>query len=150
MSVISGEAGRWTHLRRVVVDGVREVEASRAYGDRLVLKLEGVDDASAAAALRGRDVAALPSDLPSLPEGVYWSARLVGATVTDARAGVLGRVADVMETGGIDLLVVRDEAGVETLVPLAREIVTAVDVEAGSIAVALPDGLRDLDGREPS
>ena len=146
MSVISGDAGRWTHLRRVLVDGVREVEASRAYGDRLVLKLTGVDDANAAAALRGRDVAALASDLPPLPEGVYWSARLVGATVTDARAGLLGRVVDVMETGGTDVLIVRDDAGAETLVPLAREIVTRVDVGEGAIAVALPEGLRE----EPS
>ncbi|HZN54652.1 MAG TPA: ribosome maturation factor RimM [Candidatus Polarisedimenticolaceae bacterium] len=153
VSVISGDAARWTHLRRVWLDGPREVESSRAYGGRLVLKLAGVDDANAAAALRGRDVAALAADVPALPEGVYWSARLVGATVTDRRAGVLGRVCDVMETGGTDLLVVRDDAGVETLVPLARSIVSSIDASQGAITVVLPEGLRDLgadDEREPS
>ena len=47
MKVVSGDAARWVGVSRVVLSGAgpREVESSRAYRDRLVLKLAGVDDA---------------------------------------------------------------------------------------------------------
>jgi len=159
VKVVSGDAARWTHLRRVVVAGAgpdetggpRKVDSSRAYRDRLVLKLAGVDDAGEAAALRGREILAVAEDVPVLPQGEYWVERLVGAHVKDAVLGHIGRVVDIVETGGIDLLQVKDASGVETLVPLASEFVKAIDAEAGTIAVALPEGLRGLNaegGRE--
>ena len=154
LRVASGEAARWVHLRRAVLsriddahEGVpREVESARAYRDRLVLKFVGVDDAGKAGALRGLEVAALPEDVPQLPEGVYWAARLVGASVLDVADGPVGRVEDVLTTGGVDLLVVRGTGGDEILVPLAAEIVRSIDDAAQSIVVALPSGLRDLNG----
>lgn len=159
VKVFSGEAARWAHLTRVVLGGAetgirtgtREVAAARAYRDRLVLKLVGIDDANEAAALRGCDVQVADGDVPSLPDDVYWVTRLVGARVKDAVLGDLGQVKDVVATGGIDLLVVTDAEGVETLVPLAKAFVRHIDEAAGTIEVALPEGLRGLndgDGRE--
>jgi len=150
--VVSGDAARWAELHRVVLSGAgpgapagsRQVDSARAYRDRLVLKLAGVDDASGAAALRGCDVLVVAEDVPQLPKGVYWVERLVGAQVKDAVLGNVGRVTDVVATGGIDLLVVKDAAGVETLVPMAGEFVKDVDESAGTILVALPAGLRGL------
>lgn len=120
------------------------VAACRAYRDRLVLKLEGVDSAAAAAELRGKAVLAPADELPLLPDGEYWIERLRGMDVVDSRGTRLGRVDDVVETGGTDLLSVKDEAGREMLVPLAREIVLAVSEDARRIVVALPEGLAEL------
>jgi hypothetical protein len=49
--------------------------------------------------------------------------RLLGERVADEARGDLGTVADVVETGGADLLLVREESGRERLVPLCGEIV---------------------------
>lgn len=152
VKVVSGEAARWVHLSCVVLQGSgpgiagdsRQVESARAYRDRLVLKLAGVNDATEAAALRGRDVLAPAEDVPRLPQDVYWVERLVGARVTDAVLGDIGRVADVIEAGGGDLLIVKDDQGVETLIPMVREFVTAIDEASGTIRLALPEGLRGL------
>jgi 16S rRNA processing protein RimM len=149
VKVVSGDAGRWAHLSRVlligagpsVAAGARDVESARAYRDRLVLKLAGVDDANEAAALRGVEVAAAAEDVPTLPEGVYWVERLVGVSVRDAAAGDIGRVVDVIETGGVDLLLVKNDSGVETLVPLVEDYVRAIDEASGMIRVDLPAGL---------
>ena len=148
MKVVSGDAARWVGVSRVVLSGAgpREVESSRAYRDRLVLKLAGVDDANGAAAIRGSEVAAPAEEVPRLPQDVYWAERLIGALVKDAALGEIGRVVDIVETGGTDLLLVKDAGGVETLVPLAREFVTEVDEASGTISVAIPDGLRGLNG----
>ena len=153
--VASGDAARWTGMRSV---GLRlpapggdllsaEIESSRAYRDRLVLKIRGVDDAQAANRLRGALVEVPPEDVPALPDGVYWVSRLIGSAVTDGDGDDLGRVEDVLETGGTDVLVVRGANGRETLIPLAREIVTEIDEASAMIRVSLPDGLRDMNER---
>ena len=153
--MVSGDAARWVHLRRVVLSGAgtgigagpRDVESARAYRDRLVLKLVGVNAADDAAALRGAEVLAPAEDVPQLPQDVYWVERLVGAQVVDETLGDIGRVVDVMESAGADLLVVEDRDGVETLVPLVKEFVTAIDDVSGTIRLALPEGLRGMNAR---
>jgi 16S rRNA processing protein RimM len=152
--VASGRASRWTGVARFLLEreagsAAYAVEAARAYGGNLVLKLAGVDDASAAAALRGARVRVPAEDVPPLPSGEYWVARLCGMTVVDEAAGPIGRVEDVEETGGVDLLRVVGP-GREVRVPLARTIVTSIDER--EIRVRLPEGLLDLDegaGEEP-
>jgi len=155
--IVSGDAAQWTTLRRVRLGGQEdghettaefEVEASRAYRDRLVLKLSGVDDPSAAQALRGRWLLAGPDAVPDLPTDRYYVAALVGLEVHAEGGGRLGIVIDVIETSGTDVLVVEELDGHEVLVPMAKEIVTGVRVDDGRIDVRLPEGLRELNRRE--
>lgn len=155
MRVISGEAGRWAGLDAVLIgeaagrlgdSPVRSaVETGRAYRDRLVLKLQGIDDAGAAAALRGRWIFAPADRVPALPEGEHWVVRLIGLAVVSDAGEPLGRVEDVIETGGTDLLEIVDEKGGRHLVPMAKEIVLEIDEAGGRIRIAPPDGLWDVD-----
>jgi 16S rRNA processing protein RimM len=151
--VVSGVASRWAGGTTVLLE--REgssavpyrVEAARAYGGTLVLKLAGVDDPGVAEALRGCEVRVPADQVPPLPPGEHWVARLCGLPVVDDTAGPLGRVEDVEETGGVDLLRVVGPRG-EVHIPLAGEIVTSIGEEG--IRVRLPEGLLDLnreDGR---
>ncbi len=156
--VPSGDASRWAGLKRVLLVGPpeggteepreMEVEAARAYRDRLVLALRGVDGASEAAALRGFFVEAPAGEVPTPPEGTYFVGRLLGLETVDEREGPVGVVADVLETGGVDVLVLRTEEGAEVLVPLAREIVVSVDERRGRITVRMPEGLSGLNRDE--
>ena len=103
--VASGEAKRWVGLRSVWIarrgagpDGegtLYGVESARAYRDRLVVKLHGVDDPTAADALRGAIVAAPEGQVPALTEGVHYVARLVGLEGRDEEGRRLGVVRDV-------------------------------------------------------
>jgi len=147
--VYRGGAARWTEIRRVWIGdgdraGFRVVQRARAYDDRLVLKLEGVDDASAAAGLRGWPVAVAAEDAPALEEGEHYSALLVGLQVIDEHGGTVGRVTDVMPTGGADLLVVEGSTGGEILIPFAPGIVEHVDEAEGVIRIRPPEGLLEL------
>jgi len=89
-------------------------------------------------------VLALAEDLPRLPQDVYWVERLVGAQVTDANLGDIGRVVDVIVAGGSDLLLVVNGDGVETLVPMVKEFVNEIDEVSGTIRLTLPEGLSGL------
>jgi 16S rRNA processing protein RimM len=155
--IVSGDAERWTTLRRVRLGGreegdattaEHEVEAARAYRDRLVLKLRGIGDPSAAQALRGRWLLAPPDAVPELPADRYYVAELVGLDVHAEDGERLGIVVDVIETSGTDVLVVEESDGHEVLVPMAKEIVTGVRVSDGRIEVRLPEGLLELNRRE--
>jgi len=150
------EAPLWERTQRFAFerDGAVEfhdVEWARAYRDRLVLKLRGIDDAQAAAGLRGARVSVARSDAPCLPPGRHYVAELVGLEVVADGGRVLGVVQGVVATGGTDLLRVArrppvdspDAAG-ELLIPLAREIVVEVDPARGRIVVDLPEGLEEL------
>jgi len=128
-------------------DGHREpfeVRGARAYRDKLVLLLAGIEDAGDAARLRGGTVLVPPDQVPELPDGRYYLARLLGLEVWEETGVRVGRVSDVIEAGGTETLVVEDEAGHEILVPLVREIVLQVRQGEGRITVRLPEGLREL------
>jgi 16S rRNA processing protein RimM len=153
--VASGIAARWTELRHVGLRRTPEpgdeasftVESARAYGDRLVLKLAGIDGASAAADLSGRFVIAPADEVPELPAGTYYAARLVGLPVLDEAGRMLGRIDDIVATGGTDVLVVVTHDGAEILIPFARELMVAIDPER--VVVRMPEGLGSLnDGAE--
>ena len=151
--VFSGDSEPWAGLARVRIgQGASAgryypVEASRAYRDRLVLKLEGIDDPGAAEALRGAEVVVAHAELPELGKGEYYTGLLVGSTVFDESAGPLGQVRDVMSTGGTDLLVVAPEGSVETeevMIPMATGILLEVNEAERRIRVRLPEGLLEL------
>lgn len=146
--VPSGSPERWTALRRVhwsrdgrSIDAADlPVEASRAYRDRLVLKLGGIDDPSSVEAWRGGWILAPADEVPDLPAGEHFVERLRGLRVTDEVLGDLGAVVDVIATGGADLLVVEGRRG-EILVPFVGEIVREVREGEGTIRTRVPAGL---------
>jgi 16S rRNA processing protein RimM len=149
------EATLWTELRQVWIgmaeaETVYEIESSRAYRNRLVLKLKGIDGADQAAQLRGMNALVAPGDEPQLPEDVYYAARLVGMDVRDEQGNLIGRINDVIPTAGADLLLVNraDERGEfkeeEAMIPLAKEIVIEVSEESNRVTVRLPEGLLDI------
>jgi 16S rRNA processing protein RimM len=96
-------------------------------------KLEGVDDRSAAELLRGCDVAVTREDLGEAAEGEFYWVDLVGLEVVTLRGEVLGRVEELLRTGGSDVLVVRGER--ERLIPFIADYVKSVDRGAGRIVV---------------
>ena len=82
-------------------------------------------------------------ELPELPLGEYYWHQLLGLKVITAFAGaelLLGSIADMMETGANDVMVVRPFDGCvddrERLIPYIPELyVLGVDLDAGEIRV---------------
>ena len=64
-----------------------KVERVRYQKDRPVVKLEGVNDRSAAEELRGMKVYIRPEDLEPLPEGEHYVRNLIGCRVIDIAGG---------------------------------------------------------------
>lgn len=131
--------------------GPLTVRAVRWHGDRFLLRLAGVEDRSAAEALRGvllhADVD--PDARPADPEEFYDRA-LVGLAVVTVTGAPVGEVGEVVHLPGQDLLAVRRDGRPEALVPLVSAIVTQVDLPGARIVIDPPPGLLDLDRPDPA
>jgi 16S rRNA processing protein RimM len=121
------------------------LQNAEVYRDKVILRLQGVTSAVDVAGWVGSDILLQSKDLVDLPEGTYYIFRLVGLTVIGPGEVLLGRVREVISTGGTDLLRVEGEGGREWLIPFARSICRRIDPDEGVIEIVPPEGLMELD-----
>ncbi len=113
-------------------------------GDRVVLKLEGIDSIEAARAVAGAEVRVDAADSPEeAPEGRWFAHQLEGLEVVTTSGEVVGRVARILCPAGQALLEVEGPRG-GCLVPLVASICVKVDPAAGRIEIEPPEGLLEL------
>ena len=122
-----------------------ELEGHWLHGDRVVLKLRGYDSPEESAALAGCELAVPESEAVELEEGEFYDWQLEGCRVETVEGVAVGTVREVLHTGGeAPVLVIRDEAERENLVPLAESICVEIDVDAKLIRVDAPEGLLEI------
>jgi 16S rRNA processing protein RimM len=116
------------------------VLSSRSHKGKVLLQIKGVEDRTAAEALRGGLLKIEEDNVAPLPEGRYYHFQLVGLEVFTEFGERLGDVKEVLPTGGNLVLVVHDGVR-EVLLPFIDDVVREVDREAGRITVHLLEGL---------
>jgi 16S rRNA processing protein RimM len=138
--------GQEVTLQRGAERRIFSLHSAEVYRDKVILQLEGVTTAREAAELAGSDILLPGKDLVDLPEGTYYIFRLVGLEVlAGPPKRSLGRVQEIISTGGTDVLRVRGEGEKEWLIPFARSICRRIDPEGGVIEIDPPEGLLELD-----
>ena len=118
------------------------VETVRPFGERLLIRFEGITTRTQAEALRGADLTVARRDVAPLPEGTHYRFELVGLRVRTRAGEHLGQVAEVFSTGSNDVIVVRGEKG-ELLLPHLNHVVLSIEPERGEMVVEIPPGLND-------
>ena len=115
------------------VGGVeRTVISIRDGGKTAVARIEGVNDRSAAEALRGSLVEIERAALPPLKEGEYYHADLVGLPASDRDGNRIGAVVAVENYGAGDLLEIERADGKRSLIPFRAGI---ADLNDGRIVL---------------
>jgi len=112
--------------------------------DRMVLKFAGFDSVDAARSLVGYEFGVAEADRVELPENEFYDWELEGCQVEIKDGTLLGRVREVMRTGGVNVIVVESADGREYLVPMAESIISQVDTSVKRIVIDPPEGLLDL------
>jgi 16S rRNA processing protein RimM len=107
----------------------------KVHGNGVVVLLDGVDDRTAAEAMKGVLVGAPREALPETDEDEYYWADLIGLDVINAAEERLGKVVGLLETGAHDVLRVVGDDEVERLLPFVAAVVLTVDKEARLIRV---------------
>lgn len=114
------------------------VASSRAHGDRFLVRFDGIGSREQAMLLRG-PLFVPAGETRTLDEDEFWHDDLIGCAVMVEGSSV-GTVSAVLTGPVQDLLRVDTDQG-ERLVPLVKEIVTAVDTDSKQITLDPPEGL---------
>ena len=141
--VISEVPGRFADGETVWLEDGRTltIESSRPHKDRLLVRFREVQTREQAEALQ-RALLVVPESLsPQLPEGSWWDHRIVGCTIETDTGRVLGTVHDVIHTAANDVWSAVDDEGTETLIPVLRDVILDVDMDAKRIVVREIPGL---------
>ena len=117
------------------------IERSTRAKAGLRLKLDLADDRTQAEELRGLLLTVPRSDVAPLPDGSYYHFQIIDMDVLSEDGEPLGRVAEILATGGNDVYVVRDSAGKDILIPAIAGVVLEVDPGQNRMVVRLPEGL---------
>lgn len=123
------------------------IAAARENNGRLLLRLVGVDDRTAAEALRGAVAYASEADLPPPDEGEEYLHRLMGAQVFLPDGANVGVFEAILDTPGQLTFVIRAPGragGAEILFPAVPEFLLELDAEAGRMVIDPPPGLLEL------
>lgn len=118
----------------------------RPHREGLLMTFESYTTPEAISQFRNQILYVRADDRPPLPEGEYYRYQLVGLQVTSDAGVPLGRVAEILETGASDVLIVRPEVGPEVLIPIVDEFVQVIDLAKAEITVHLIPGMLAEEG----
>lgn len=122
----------------------RAVQSARQHQRIVLLKLDGVDDETAAQRLRGLTLWIPESERTPLADNQFYLHDVVGLKVVHVNGQPLGEVVDFITGSGNDLFVVRaTPGGREALLPAVREFIREMDIPGGVLRVDPIPGLFD-------
>ncbi len=113
-----------------------EIERLAGTGNRPIVRLTVADSREAIEALRGEDLLVPRAVAPPLEEDEWYASDLEGLRVVDGKTPV-GVVSRLLPLPSCEALEVARPDGRELLVPLVRDAVRGVDLEAGTVDVDL-------------
>jgi 16S rRNA processing protein RimM len=126
----------------VVRDGRRteyRLASTRRVAGGFLVRLEGIADRDAAAALTLAEVRVPRAALPALAPGEFYVEDVVGCAVTDEAGRALGEVRGTFWNGAHDVCTVVDADGRDRLLPLVPDFVLEVDAPARKMRVRWED-----------
>lgn len=141
--VLSEVPGRFDAGATVFLEDGRSltIATSRPHKDRVLVTFSEVTDRESADALRGAILVVPESTSPPLAEGSWWDHQLVGCSVITESGIELGELRQVIHTAANDVWSAIDDSGVETLIPVLRDVLVSVDTDARRIVVREIPGL---------
>jgi 16S rRNA processing protein RimM len=127
-------------------DAMKKYNVTDAFvnGRFWVIYVEGVSNITDAEQCLGALLQIPIAERLILPENTYYLDQIIGLEVYTAEGNLLGKITDVIQTGGNDVYVVRvrdAEGEREILVPALKKVVLNIDTEKKRIVVDLPEGL---------
>ena len=112
------------------------IEKGRKQNNKIVVKLEKIDDRNTAESLINSKIQILRSDLPKLPNDNYYWSDLVGLSVLNSEEKVIGKIESLIETGANDVMVINTAKDERVLVPFVmHEIIKEVNIELNYIKI---------------
>ena len=120
-----------------------EIESVRMALPLVIVKFRGVDTPEDVRKLRQKDIYVQRKDAPPLEEGEHYYADLLGLDVTDDTGVYRGKLTDIIQTGANDVYEITADDGKSFLLPVIKQCILDIDVEAGTMRIHILEGLLD-------
>ena len=131
--------GRFDKGKSLILNGKSlKITSSRPHKGRPLIKLEGIEDATAVEKLQWAYLEVPASDKPETDDDEFIIDELIGMTVVTEDGDTLGELEEVLVAPAHDIFVVGD-----VMIPGVKEFVRMIDFEANTITVRLIPGMRD-------
>jgi 16S rRNA processing protein RimM len=118
------------------------IKSVRGRKQDVLIAFQEFGDREEVGQFRNQVVFVRTADLPALPDDGLYLHQLLGLQVVRDQGDVpLGVVAEILETGANDVLLVRREGKSDILIPDIDSVVLEIDLEKGEIRVNLLPGL---------
>lgn len=142
---LTNDASRFDKLKEIFIESKDElvkyqVESSKHLKNTVILKLKGIDTMNDAEKLRELYIKVGRADAVRLPKDSFFICDIIESEVFDIHGELLGKLADVLQTGANDVYVVKDDKR-EILIPALKTVVKEIDLQNKKIIVDLPEGL---------
>ncbi len=114
------------------------IKESKVHSDTVVAFAQGVDDRTAAEALRGARIFVARSSFPSAEKDEYYWVDLIGLDVVNREGLALGTVRELLSTGAQTVLVLayaQDGKTQERMIPFVSVYIDEVDLPGRRILV---------------
>jgi len=111
-----------------------KIEYAKQLGGRFGIKFEGVNDRTEAENWRDREVYCLFSDLPKKKNSEFYVFELLGLNVLDGQNEIFGKIREVLNMPGNDVLVIDGPDG-EVLVPFVGNVIESVSLERREVKI---------------
>ena len=132
------------HIKKVYTkDAVLTVVSVKYQKNNLILKFKEISSIEEAEQYKNCILKTDKSELPPLPEGVYYVADLIGCHVFDQEGAELGEVLDVFTAGAGNVYEVRTEIGKKLYLPANDTTIVSTDISAKKIVMNVPEGMED-------
>lgn len=132
---------RFAHGETAYIKGSRiTIESARFHGGSVILKLSTINSRNQAEELRGSFLEIPLSEMHSLGEGEYYRFQLIGLQVLSTEGKPLGRVSDVISTGGNDVYEITSDTE-KFLIPAIDDVVKSINIDKDCMIIELMQGL---------
>ena len=120
-----------------------ELESVRMALPLVIVKIKGINTPEDIRNYRQKDIYVLRKDAPPLEEGEHYFADLLGLDVTDDEGIYRGKLTDIIQTGANDVYEITGEDGKSFLIPVIKQCILDIDIEAGTMKIHILEGLLD-------
>ena len=116
-------------------DMAYRVEDVNGKGNKVIIKLSGIDTRQDAERLIGSVILINRKDLPDTDDGEYYWYDLIGMEVHDSSGEYLGVIKKIFQTGSNDVYVIQGDEGEEILIPGTYEAVREIRISEKKMIV---------------
>ena len=139
---LTEKINRFKNLKNIYINKkIFEILESKMVGNKVILKLAGIDEIDEAKNIVGYFIEISRSEAIELPENSYFLHEIIGLGVYLENNEYLGVIENIIRTGSNDVYIVKNKEGREILIPAIKEVVKVIDIDNKKIIIHYIDGL---------